>query len=253
MVFLGVRGWRHSTGLVKRVRGIFAIGAVSYALGQILWDFQWAVDQVAFPALSDVFYLGFAPYLIVGLIWTVHRQVSRWEEIVLYLDVGTLLVAFATAILAFYAPHILSLSWFTVAVLLSYPVAFLAIAAATWVVTLSLRVQFGTASPYTLITGLAFFGFWWVLWFSQIFDGVTHPGTLVGYGFSLAHVWVGLGIAVWEVRPSESLHVAWLSRFMIGTMPVLGLPLAMAALIWGQAPVSYTHLSQGRRRRWGQF
>ena len=229
MVFLGSWGWKNSIGMVKKVRGVFTIGAVSYALGQILWDFQWAFDQIAFPSLADVFYLGFAPFLIMGLIWTIHRQVSRWEEIALYLDVGTLLAAFTTAVLAFYGPHIQTHSWGTMGVLVGYPVAFLVLAAVAWVVALSLRAQIGVAGPYPLITGLAFSGVCWVLWNSQTLDGGTPSGTLVGYGFSLAHLWVGVGLAVWEIRPSESLQVAWWSRFILGAMPVLVVPWARGA------------------------
>ena len=119
MTYLGYLGWRSAGGDIRRVRGIMTLGLLSYAVGQILWDIQWAISYTAFPAPSDIFYLGIAPFFTMGLISTFRSRVSRADVFVVNLDSTIIFVGLATVIFALYGPRATSLTTLATSVLVA--------------------------------------------------------------------------------------------------------------------------------------
>ncbi|MCI0609660.1 MAG: ATP-binding protein [Anaerolineae bacterium] len=228
MTFLGYLGWRAASGEIRRVRGMMTLGLLSYAVGQILWDVQWAIGYTAFPAPSDIFYLGIAPFLTVGLISTFRNRISRADELVLNLDSTIIFIGLATAIFALYGPRASSLSVPATVVLVAYPVVFLAAGAAGLVGALAARAQFRTLNaPYILLLGLGVSGACWVIWNSLALDRIIPPGTLVAYGFSFAHLVVGLGVGVWDSVPSTSPRFDRWAKLSLWILPVIIIPMTV--------------------------
>ncbi|NUM47324.1 MAG: hypothetical protein HUU38_21705, partial [Anaerolineales bacterium] len=234
MVALGVWGWRQAEGVTRQVRGVLTLGLISYALGQLLWDVQWLVGEVQFPAFSDVFYLSVSLFFMAALVISAHGRLSLADELALYLDTSMIFTAQASMIAIFYVPRAASLDGAQTALLVAYPVIFLAAAGAGLVGALKAHARFMLASPYPLLGGLAFSGLCWVIWNSMFLDGPILPGTWVGYGFSLAHLILGAGVAVWDLTPTEHLRSLIWARRMLRLLPVLAIPLAVVALMWGQ-------------------
>ena len=231
MTYLGYLGWRSASGDVRRVRGIMTLGLFSYAVGQILWDIQWAIGYPAFPAPSDIFYLGIAPFLIVGLISTFRSRISRADEIALNLDIAIIFLELATAIVASYGLRSSSLPILATVVLVAYPVVFLASGGAGLVGALMVRAQFRTLnSPYVLLLGLGSTGVCWVIWNSMSLDQIIPPGTTVAYGFSLAHLVVGLGVGLWDSTASASLRFDRWAKRILRVLPVVVIPLVVSIM-----------------------
>jgi len=228
MTFLGYLGWRAARGEIRRIRGIMTLGLLSYAVGQILWDIQWAIGYTAFPAPSDIFYLGIAPFLTAGLISTFRNRISRADELVLNLDGAIIFVGLATAIFALYGPRASSLSVLATIVLVAYPVVFLASGGAALVGALAVRAQFRMLkSPYILLLGLGVSGACWVVWNSLALDQIIPPGTLVAYGFSCAHLVVGLGVGFWDCIPSTSPRFDRWAKLSLWVLPVIIIPMTV--------------------------
>jgi signal transduction histidine kinase/PAS domain-containing protein len=228
MTYLGYLGWRSASGDVRRVRGIMTLGLFSYVVGQILWDIQWAIGYPAFPAPSDIFYLGIAPFLIVGLISTFRSRISRADEIALNLDIAIIFLGLATAIFAWYGLRSSSLSILATVVLVAYPVVFLASGGAGLVGALMVRAQFRTLnSPYVLLIGLGGTGVCWVIWNSMALDQIIPPGTTVAYSFSLAHLVVGLGVGLWDSAPSANPRFNFWAKRILQVLPVVVIPMVV--------------------------
>lgn len=235
MTGLGLWGWRRARGRTRQVRGCLTLGLGSYSVGQLLWDIQWIVGYTAFPAPSDVFYLGIAPFLLLALWLSTREQLARGEEMALYLEASMIFTVLAAVVTALYGGRTGFLTLLQTTILVAYPVIFLGIAGVGLVAALKANLRFEISSPYPLIAGLGFSGVCWVVWNSWALDGVIPPGSLVGYGFSLAHVWVGLGVAVLDFIPSENLLKPGWNQRLIQLLPVLVLPIAVIILVWGRA------------------
>ena len=184
MTYLGYAGWRSASGNVRRIRGIMTLGLLSYTIGQLLWDLQWARRYTAFPAPSDIFYLGLAPFLALGLFLTFQNRVSRADKLVLNIDGAILFVGLATIIFALYGPRSSSLTILATLVLVAYPVVFLVLGGTALLGALTARAQFRMVeSPYPLLLGLGVSGLCWVFWNSLALDQLIPPGDLDAYGF----------------------------------------------------------------------
>ena len=228
MTYLGYLGWRAASGDIRRIRGMMTLGLLSYAVGQVLWDIQWVRGYTVFPAPSDVFYLGIAPFLTAGLISTFRNRISRADELVLNLDGAIIFVGLATAIFALYGPRASSLSVLATIVLVAYPVVFLASGGAALVGALAVRAQFQMfKSPYILLMGLGISGACWVIWNSLALDQIIPPGTIVAYGFSFAHLVVGLGVGVWDSLPSTSPRFNRWAKLSLWVLPVIIIPMTV--------------------------
>ncbi len=231
MTILGYLGWRAASGDIRRIRGVMTLGLLSYAIGQILWDIQWAIGYTAFPAPSDIFYLGIAPFLIAGLVSTFRSRVSRADALVMSMDGAIIFVGLATAIFALYGPRASSLSILATIVLVAYPVVFLASGGAGLVGALSVRAQFLTLnSPYLLLLGLVISGACWVVWNSLALDQIIPPGTIVAYGFSFAHLVVGLGVGLWDSIPSASPRFNRWAKLSLWILPVIVIPMTVIVM-----------------------
>ena len=235
MTALGYLGWRLASGRTRLIRGIMTLGLASYSIGQILWDVQWARGNNPFPAPSDVFYLGIAPFLLIGIILTFVKKTSAADETALRVDAATMFITCATLIFAVYAPRTSSLTNIQTIVIVAYPVMFLATAGNIFTGALARHSRFGSSSaPYLLLMGLTMSGVCWVIWNSLALDMVIPPGTLVGYGFSVSHLVVGLGVATWDSEESTNeTFIHWTNR-IIRVLPILTIPTAVVALEWGR-------------------
>ena len=228
MTLLGYLGWRAASGDIRRMRGIMTLGLLSYAVGQILWDIQWALGYTAFPAPSDIFYLGIAPFLILGLVSTFRSRASRGDLLVMNMDAAIIFVGLATAIFALYGPRASALTPLATIVLVAYPVVFLASGGAGLVGALTVRAQFRTLnSPYLLLLGLGISGACWVIWNSLALDQIILPGTIVAYGFSFAHLVVGMGVGLWDSLPSTSPRFNRWAKISLWILPVIIIPMTV--------------------------
>jgi len=236
MAALGFLGWRSAEGRVRRIRGLMTIGLVSYAIGQILWDVEWLSGSIPFPAPSDIFYLGIAPFLLTGIALTFTNRLSRGELLVLRVDSAITFIAFSTLIFALYGPRSSTLTLIQTVVLIAYPVVFLATSIVVLISTLVVKAQIALYdTPYVLLFGLAGSGICWVIWNSLALDMVLPPGLLVGYGFSISHFVVGLGVAFWnDVESGNPRYILW-SKRILWIFPLIGTPIAVIALEWGRS------------------
>lgn len=111
---------------IRRAWLLLAAGYTSFLLGNLMWFYYSAIAHIApYPSLADLFYLGFYPLALWGLLsFPVSHQGSRqnWEFV---LDVGTVLLGGGMVIWYFVmGPTALAAGedWGIVALSLAYPV-----------------------------------------------------------------------------------------------------------------------------------
>jgi len=143
-------------------------------------------------------------------------------------DGAIIFIGLATAIFALYGPRASALTPLATVVLVAYPVVFLASGGAALIGALTARAQFRTLNaPYLLLLGLGISGACWVIWNSLALDQIIPPGTIVAYGFSFAHLVVGLGVGVWDCIPSTSPRFNRWAKLSLWVLPVIIIPMTV--------------------------
>nr|HNB54732.1 hypothetical protein [Anaerolineales bacterium] len=234
MVAIGWMGWQQAEGKARLVRGWMLAGLLNYGMGQLLWGVHWGLGASGFPTLANFFHLALGPCLVVAFSLNVRGQLSRGDEIALFLDAGMIFLGCTTAIALLYIPHT-SLGIGQTAVLIAYPSFFFATTGAGLVAGLKAHARLTLNSPYLLVGGLAFSGVCWTLWNGMFLRGEVSVGTWVGYGFSVAYLLVGLGVAVWSLEPSQNPKTLLWARQLLRALPILAIPLAVFTLIWNRS------------------
>lgn len=235
MVSFGWLGWHRAEGPTRRVRGWMMAGLISYAIGQLLWDVARGLGNVSFPNLSDLFFLSLGPFIFAAVMLSARSHLSRGDEIALFLDSGMIFLAFATALAMLYIPRAAHLSTWQLTLLIARPGFFLAASGAGLVAALKTHARFAGGSPYLLSGGLGLLGICWGIWNGRFLTGTELSGTGAGYGLSVAYLLIGLGVAIWDLVPSENPNVVGLARQLIRTLPMLAIPLAVVILIWNRS------------------
>src|SRR5882672_7270676 len=171
-------------GLERRLRTLVAVGAASWAIGQLLWTAQVATGFIGFPTPSDIGYLGMVLTVVVALAFAVHRRLPRAEEIAVYLDSAAIFLMITAVILAVYGNGLASLGFLAATVTVAYPILHLATAGAGVIALLAIRGVFRATGGYLLLAGFAVVGFAWVEWLREATFAVPQAGSLVNYFFS---------------------------------------------------------------------
>jgi len=226
---LAWRGVRAAPPDALAARRWFALGLSAYAVGQVVWDVQIAVDWNPFPGPSDIFFSCLGPGCLLGL-WTSLRAHSTKEQMrTALLDASTLAVAVLVLTLSLYLPKQGSTSSLAIAVLVAYPVALLGALCVGVILVLSLK-------PRTDRTWLVFMlallvqGMVWMHWNSLTLDDALEDGSWFNFAFSLAALGSGLGALWW--RPQRSTEPRWdrIGEWLLRVLPVLSVVIAAASL-----------------------
>ena len=212
-----------STGLERRVRGLVAIGALSWAIGQILWVVQIGLGYFSVPAPSDIGFLAIVVPVTAALAVAVHRRLPRAEELAVYLDSAAIFLAIAAAILAVYGDAAAHLGALAATFTVAYPILHLATAGAGLVALLANRVAFRLAGGYLLLAAFAALGFAWVEWLRQAVVALPPAGSLVGYVFSIGVLGVGVGGATWRLDEPTGGRSERVATVLHGALPLVAL------------------------------
>ncbi len=211
------------SGVERRLRGLVALGAAAWFVGQLSWDTQTALGIFSVPAPSDIGYLFLVVPVIVALIVAVRGRLPRAEETALYLDGAAIFLAITAGILAAHGDKLAELGLLVAAVTVAYPILHLATAGAGLVSLLAVRAPLRLTGGYLLLIGFALLGFAWVEWLQQAVVALPQAGSFVNYLFSFGMVCVGAGGATWRIGGEVDGLSARVLEIVHGAMPLAAL------------------------------
>lgn len=212
-----------SEGVERRIRGLVALGAAAWFVGQLCWDAQTALGIFSVPAPSDIGFLFLVVPVVVALIVAVRGRLPRAEEMALYLDGAAIFLAITAAILTAHGRQLAEMGLLVAAVTVAYPILHLATAGAGLVALLAVRAPLRLTGGYLLLIGFALLGFAWVDWLQQAMVAMPPAGSLVNYLFSVGMVCVGAGGATWRMGGQVDGRSARVLTIVHGAMPLLAL------------------------------
>ena len=219
-----------ASGVERRLRGLIALGAAAWFVGQLSWDTQTAIGIFSVPAPSDIGYLSLVLPVIVALIVAIRGRLPRAEEVALYLDGAAIFLAITAGILMVHGDQVAELGLLVAAVTLAYPILHLATAGAGFVALVAIRAPLRLTGGYLLLIGFALLGFAWVGWLQQAVVTLPPAGSLVNYVFSVGMVCVGAGGATWRLGGEVDGRSAHVLAIVHGAMPLAAL-VGSAALL----------------------
>ena len=236
---LGYLGYRDAPADERRARGLIFTGLMSYAVGQLAWLVQVALDIVTVPAVSDIFFLGAALPIAAGF-WVMLRQVLTPAERTAFLvdSIAVVIVLALFAQLAFGTSSLISDDPVAGFVLLAYPVTFLAAAGVAALAALQLGLWATPWGVTAMIVGLGATGVAWVLWMDRAVTELPPPGSPVNYLFSIAWLMVGIGANRLSLRPHPSPFLRRLGRVVLASFPIVTTAIALAVLLSAHLLVS---------------
>jgi diguanylate cyclase (GGDEF)-like protein/PAS domain S-box-containing protein len=212
-----------ATGVERGIRGLVALGAAAWLVGQLCWDAQTALAIFSVPAPSDIGFLFLVVPVVVAVIVAVHGRLPRAEEMALYLDGGAIFLAITAAIMTAHGDQLARMGLLVAVVTVAYPILHLATAGAGLVALLAVRAPLRPTGGYLLLVGFALLGFAWVEWLQQAMVAMPPAGSLANYVFSLAVVCVGAGGATWRIGGQAGGLSARAIAIVHGAMPLAAL------------------------------
>jgi signal transduction histidine kinase len=225
------RGYRAAPAELRRIRGLLAFATIGYLVGQVLWDIQVAVGWNPFPGPSDIFFSMLGPGL--GAAFASHlRTLPPEARRAAYLDVFGIAVASFAFTLALYLPHTHGLALAPLATMVSYPVALTTALGALLASLLHLRFRLTPSVLITIGAVLADAALW-MEWNRRTLENTLADGVLLNYGFSVASLALGAGLARWAPVPDGGEAAARAYFAASNALPVLlavgaGLTLALS-------------------------
>ena len=223
---------RGTSGMMRRVRLGAGAALAMWALGVAAWVLMVAMDTASVPSVADAFSLAF----VIPGAWTlwvsVHGRLRGADELALYLDVGLVLIATITLVVAATGADAHTLGGTAGILAIVYPSLFIGAGLASLVAVVALgqrlvpsgSIAFGLGA---MLTGLAWFG--WVL---PAAAGMASDRTL-GALFSIGPLVCAYGAMTWsgapETRPG-ALLIARLVRWSVG--PAAVTLVAVIAWVW---------------------
>jgi PAS domain S-box-containing protein len=222
LAWLGVRG---AAPQDRISRLWFARGFTGYAIGQVLWDIQVAIDNNPFPGPSDLFFIVLGPGCALAFWAWLRGRLGPRELRLPLLDTAMLSVAVLVLTLALYLPRRGETSAFALAVLVAYPVVLLGAASLGVVLVLTLKPRLGIGWPLLLVS-LMGAGAAWLEWNSLTLDNALADGTWYNFSFAIVAFGMGAGAVTCRLEPSDD--VRW-ERFCEGTLRLLPLFLVLVA------------------------
>lgn len=220
---MAASGAHHGTEEERRLRGMAALGAASWTVGQITWDLQTALGYFSLPAPSDIGYLFLVVPIMVSLVRAVRGRVPRAEEFAVYMDGAAIFLAITAALLAAYGSRLADLGFAAAAVTVAYPILHLATAGAGLVSVLATRTVARLSGSYLLLVGIALIGVAWVDWLRQAIVALPPAGSLGGYAFSIGMLGVGVGAAGWRIDEIEAHRPLRSAAIVHGALPLTAL------------------------------
>jgi diguanylate cyclase (GGDEF)-like protein/PAS domain S-box-containing protein len=221
---------QRTSGLERRLRYLVAMGALSWTIGQVLWDAQIATGFVGFPTPSDVGYLGIVLPVAVGFFVAVRGRLPRAEEFAVYLDSAAIFLVISAVILAMYGDGLTHAATIAALVTIAYPILHLATAGAGFVAILAIGSVFRARGGYLLLAGFTLIGLAWVEWLKEAVVATPVAGSPINYVFPIGILIVGLGGASWRIGEVSGPGSKRLTTAILGGLPLVAL-LGSAALI----------------------
>jgi signal transduction histidine kinase/CheY-like chemotaxis protein len=192
---------RRATGDVRRARTWFALGLLALLGGQLLWDVQVAVGWNPFPGPSDGLFVLLGPLLGVGVI-SLTREQSAARRIAVGLDGAGIGLSLLALTLAAYLPQKGEFSTFTMAVLVAYPTALLAVTGLLLIVALELKEP-PRRDLFLLMGGTLGQGLLWMEWNLRTLSNELGDAVLLNYLFSYGAIFLGIGVTRFELVGDE--------------------------------------------------
>ena len=174
---LGWLAWRRALEPGQRdLLFWMALGVTGYALGQVVWDVQVALDYLPFPAPADALYLTLGPCVAVGLVRALRHMEQEARRQAALLDSAIMVVAGLALTLVLYLPKRGATEPLALLTLIAYPMLMLVAVATMAAAILSLRWRI-TLPLVMLFSGLASYTVVWMRWNFLALDGQTVPGS----------------------------------------------------------------------------
>jgi diguanylate cyclase (GGDEF)-like protein/PAS domain S-box-containing protein len=239
---LVVIGARSATGPERTVRGMLALGLISYAAGQIIWDFEAIAGVQSVPALSDLGFLASALPIAAGLLVAVRPHLSGAELRAAYLDGAVIFLTISGLIVAAYGARAVSAEPTFGTLVLLYPIVFLATAGAGTVTALTIGIRLRLEGAWILLIGTAIMGTAWILWLAAADTGVVPVGNPPSLLFSVAALVMGYGAATWRAERSDSRLLRLTGERLLGALPVGAVLVSAVMVVAVEGPTLVTAL-----------
>ncbi len=192
---------RRASGSARRARTWFAFGLLALLTGQLLWDIQVAASWNPFPGPSDGFFVLLGPLLGVGVL-SLTREQSAARRIAVGLDGAGIGLSLLALTLAAYLPRKGDFTGFTMAVLVAYPTALLAVTGLLFVVALELKEP-PRRDLFLLMAGILGQGLLWMEWNLRTLSNELGDAVILNYLFSYGALLLGVGVTHFELRGEE--------------------------------------------------
>jgi diguanylate cyclase (GGDEF)-like protein/PAS domain S-box-containing protein len=241
---LSVLALRCSEPGSRHWRRWLASGWVAYALGQLVWDVQVAIDYNGFPSPSDFFYLLLGPCVIIGLWSGLSVMTTALQRRIIALDMLIFGSAGIMLVLALYLPRSGGTDLLSLAVLIAYPAALLAATAAALLTVISLRLRV-TGYWLVFLIGLLATAVIWMIWNALALSGNTVDGSNFNAVFSIAIF--ALGWATPSIRFESWANPKWdrLCQAALRLLPTLAIAMAAATVVLVNSLPSIPGVVQG--------
>ncbi|HEX7172811.1 MAG TPA: PAS domain S-box protein, partial [Candidatus Limnocylindria bacterium] len=222
---LAGHGWRRADGVERRVRGAISISIGLWLAGVVAWIIQSAAGSQAVPAVSDaIFVAAVVPAAIgfhVGL-----RARGDGQMWVVYLDALLFFTALATLLFSVFAPSDPAAG---PQLLLTIPVAFLALAGAGLIASLEGGVLANNPGLVFLLAGCALIGTAYLAWISEA-PMVPAAGTIGNYICSIGILAGGIGTAILRL-PTGGRVPGRRTRAILDLVPAIAVGWTLAILV----------------------
>lgn len=223
--------WRARAGTGRSTDVLAVLGLGLYALGQMVWNVQFAAGLYLIPAPSDLFYLGAAlPLAATGIVAT-RRALPRGEALALAIDGLIVVLSVATAVLFVYAPIASGSTPGLGTVLLAYPIAYIGLGGFVLLTAAAVR-RLGDwrCGPLPVAIGLMLIGVNWVVWIHEAIVAFPAAGSVINMVSSVAIVMVAHGYRTWEREGEANRTATALTGAARAALPV-GAAVSAAAIL----------------------
>ncbi len=234
-------------GESRRAWLFFAAGCASWLGGQLFWNYgQLAAHLIVpFPSFGDAGWLGFVPFFIAGLFALPRPGGRRSATVFLALDVAIVAVALTLIGGMVTQRVVLSSNSFNSvgnAVLLAYPVAYLTLGLAAFLLVLRVPQLAAARGMALLLCGLLCQAVGFVVWVPLLFNKTYHDGTPLDLVWMAGLVSIGLAGLEWRPavykRRARDADAPALILVVLGLVPtILGFGVALAVSFPAQGVV----------------
>jgi len=221
----------------RRAWLLFAAGCATWLAGQMVWNYDQLVAHlpVPFPSLGDAGWLGFVPWCAAGLFALPRPRTAIPAVVSLILDVAIVGLAFTLIGCAVTQAPLVGASAPTAATLvaLAYPVTYLTLGLATFLLMVRLPHLAATRSMALLLAGLLCEGIGFVAWAPLLLQNTYRTGGVLDLVWMAGLLAIALAGLSWRPRAvidwSTETDALTLTRVTLGLIPtLLGLGVALA-------------------------